>query len=265
MSITSSSRWSALRRTVGWVFLVGGVLPGAVLLSCGGCASRRLIQREPPAQPFDAVVIPGCPTTPAGTLSPCQERRARWGAVLWHRGYTRHFITSGGAAYTPHPESEALAQALCALGVPAERIYLESESLHTDENMLNSLRLARRLGWQRLAVASDGWHATGSCQMLLSEWGQACRALPVDAAALREPGVPLSGQRTAPVAGWQPLPRREAARAQQAGRRRRPPSAVLYPFMRLMKALGRPWQPFTPTEIVVQTWADRQRALQGHP
>src|SRR6185369_1401839 len=98
----------------------------------------------PPVRPpYDVVIIPGCPSEADGALSLCQLSRALWGALLWERGDTRAFITSGAAVHSPYVEAEALAAALAALGVPAEHIYLEPNALHTDENMYNSLQIAR--------------------------------------------------------------------------------------------------------------------------
>src|SRR6478736_10236582 len=108
-----------------------------------GCNTDRLEMRGTPPAPFDAVVVPGCPSELDGSLSRCQMARAVWAARLWERGWARNFITSGSAVYTPFVEAEALAAALVALGVPPDRIWLEPNALHTDENMVYSLQIAR--------------------------------------------------------------------------------------------------------------------------
>lgn len=229
------------------------------LIDCG-CASRRLEVRLPLAEPFDAIIVPGCPSKADGSLTECQTRRATWAAMLWERGHAQNFITSGSAVYTPYVEAEALAAAMTSLGVPAERIYLDGEALHTDENIYNALRIAKQLGWSRLAVASDRGQAVGGCQML-EDWHPQCGAFSMDYAAVKArmaASPQLQRIRTRQVTELVPLKQRERLRAQAAGRWRRPPSAILYPLMILRKGLGRaPWQPFAPEKVAIQTWASR--------
>jgi hypothetical protein len=228
-----------------------------------GLASRRLEVRTPPSPPFDAIIVPGCPCAEGGALTRAQARRAMWAAILWERGYTRYFITSGAAVHSPYVEAEALAAAMTALGVPAERIYLEPDALHTDENIYNALRIARVKGWARLAVASDRGQAVGACQMLES-WHPQCGAFSmdyelVDRRLLLAPQVQAI-RATAIGSGFVPLPQREAERARLAGRPPRPRSSVLYPLMLLRKGFSQPpWEPFAPADTPLVGWATRTR------
>ncbi len=227
-----------------------------------GCAAGRLEVPLPVAEPFDAVIVPGCPSARDGGLTRCQKRRAMWATILWERGAARHFITSGAAVYSPFVEAEAIAAAMAALGVPPERIYLEPEALHTEENIYNGLQIARLKGWQRLAVASDRGQAVGACQML-EDWHGSCGAFTMDDALVEErlatAAAPLQEVRTAAVREFVPIATRERARAQASGRSRRPPSFVLYPLMLLRRGFGRPpWQPFAPARPTLLTWAARR-------
>jgi hypothetical protein len=248
------------RRFFAWAFITLSMSLLATFLHYQS-AAQRLEVRSPPSAPFDAIIVPGCPSAQDGTLSPCQARRAMWATILWERGYARHFITSGAAVQSPYVEAEALAAAMSALGVPGERIYLEPEALHTEENIYNALQIARRMGWARLAVASDRGQSVGACQML-EEWHPQCGAFTMDEALVHarlQAAAELHGVRAPRVtAGFVPLAEREAARAAKAGRRPRPPSYLLYPLMLLRKGLGRPsWQPFAPDEPHLVTWATR--------
>lgn len=141
-------------------------------------AARLRRARRPSAPPVSAgarvvTLVAGCPCLPDGTVSPCQWRRAAWAAALFHAGEASHFIASGGPAYTPHAESEAIAAAMTALGVPPARITLETQALHTDENVGYSLAIARALGYDALAVVSDPGHAEAMCR-LAWRWGVPC-------------------------------------------------------------------------------------------
>jgi len=237
-----------------------------------GCASQRLEVREPPARPFDAVIVPGCPSARDGTLTRCQARRAMWATILWERGYAHHFITSGSAVHSPFVEAEAIAAAMSAFGVPADRIYLEPEALHTDENIYNGLQLAQLQGWHQLGVASDRGQALGACQML-EDWHRQCGSFSMDYTLVEQrlqaahtAGIDLARIRAPMAATFMPLAQRERERARAAGRSGRPPSFVLYPLMFFRRKLGRqPWRPFAPAAPVVMTWATRIQHLSPPP
>ncbi len=181
-----------------------------------GCASG-------PRAPFDVVVVPGCPGRSDGGLSPCQARRAVWAAVLWEQGLASHIMTSGAAVHSPYVEAEGLAAGIAAMGVPPERIYLEPDALHTDENMYDSLRIARALGFRRLAVASEGMQAGGGCRMI-RDFGQECTSLSMEhclVARRRDAAAAVlarvRAQRVAPV----PLARFQASGPRRPSRRSR--------------------------------------------
>ncbi len=94
-------------------------------------------------------MLPGCPAHAYGTVSECQSRRARWAAELSHAGSVDNFVTSGAAVYTPHVEAEALALAMVHLGVPADRIVLETQARHTDENAAYRQRIIEKALFDR--------------------------------------------------------------------------------------------------------------------
>jgi hypothetical protein len=208
-----------------------------------GCGAGVLEMHGAPARPFDVVIVPGCPSEPDGSLSRCQMARAVWASQLWQNGWAKHFITSGSAVYTPFVEAEALAAALVVLGVPADRIYLEPNALHTDENMVYSLEILKRLGFHSVAVASNS--AALDC-LMLRDWGQDCHAYELDLswvkARHRALGNPLERVRSRPAAQFTPLAERERQIARATGRHRSP-SFVLYLGLGLMRTNGERWVP----------------------
>jgi len=241
--------------------MFGTMLLSVVLQGCAG----HLEIKAPVAQPFDALIVPGCPTLSDGTLTRCLQRRAVWAALLWERRQAEYFITSGAAVHTPFVEAEALAAAMTALGVPADRIFLEPHALHTEENIFNGLRIARKKGWSRLGVASDRSQALGACQMLM-DWHKQCGAFSMETAVVdfrrsKQAGL-LSSLRVRRISDFQPLKARERERAQRHNRSSRPPSFVLYPLMMMRRSFGQPpWQPFHPDETPLITWAEQAERL----
>jgi hypothetical protein len=227
-------------------------------LLLAGCGGTRYLLAGAPAKPFDVLIVPGCPCEESGALSLCQKSRAVWAAILWERGWARNVIVSGSDVHSPHVEAEALAAGMAALGVPGERIYLEPNALHTDENMYDSLQIARALGLRTVAVASQGGHASGGCAMMAT-WGQPCVAIPVDLAAVKARAArsreALAAVRIRPSSRWRPLAEREHLLYLETGRLR-PPSFLLYMFGRVMLE-GKPWIPRAPARPPIVTWAER--------
>lgn len=181
---------------------------------------------------------------------------------MWRNGEVKDFIVSGGAVHSPFVEAIAIAQAMVVLGVPPERIVLEVNAFHTDENMYFSLQLARTLHAQRLAVASNEGHAAWGCQML-SDWGsESCAALPLDIAALEAFMPPyleaLRALRTPQVRAWLEMEPREDTRESHTGQGR-PPSYLLYPMLAVLRAnhaLWRPPAPRHPRVLRFSSWRD---------
>jgi hypothetical protein len=238
------------------------VRPLLIALLLAGCGASRLEMHGAPPRPFDVVIVPGCPSEPDGSLSRCQMARAVWAAQLWHSGWVKNFITSGSAVYTPFVEAEALAAAMTALGVPPEHIYLEPNALHTDENMVYSLEIIRRIGFRTVAVASNS--AALDC-LMLRDWGQDCRAYELDLAFVKKRheqlGNPLFRVRSRPSkAPFVPLGPREHEIARVTGRHR-PPSFVLYLGLGMMRTNGERWVPpgLTLHHAGAVTWADALR------
>jgi DUF218 domain-containing protein len=231
------------------------------LVILGGCAAHYEVRPRAGTR-FDAVIIPGCPSEEDGSMSPCQMSRAAWGAILWQRGLAGAFITSGGAVHSRYVEAEAIAAGMAALGVPAERIWLEPNALHTDENMYFSLQIAHALGFRSVAVASQKGHAAWSCRML-EDWGQrSCGAFSVDmdAVTASHPLERLHAVRTDAARDWISLVERERAIAVRSGRHR-PPSSLLYPFLGWLRINGERWIPYGPaTPPTVTTWAEHLRS-----
>jgi hypothetical protein len=222
------------------------------------CGPSKYLVTQRPAVPFDAVIVPGCPSEADGSPSFCQLGRAGQAALLWRRGWATHFIVSGAAVHTPYVEAEAIAQAMAVLGVPADRIVLERDALHSDENVYYSMRIADELGLDKLAVASNEPIGSWMCGLMTS-WGHACSSIDMDIGALRKLMPPydakLHAMRARRVASWVPLDVREARIAKITGHAR-PPSFVYYP---LYAWLGR--KPVAPAHEHAITWEERGAEL----
>ena len=62
---------------------------------------------------------------------------------------------SGSAVYTPYKEGEVMALYAIALGIPKEHVLSETKAEHSTENIYYSYKKAKKLGYKKIALASD--------------------------------------------------------------------------------------------------------------
>ncbi len=182
--------------------------------------------------PADVALVPGCPANDDGTLSHCQARRVAWVARLWDEGAVSHVITSGSAVYNPYVEADVMADALVALGIPADRVLRERDAMHTDENVAWSLHIAESRGFDDMIVATDMGQAQQACTLVRAWSDIRCTAAAVDYPAIGAiflDGFVVPARPSAtPVHGWLPLPEREARIAATTGQPPRRSSIAVY-------------------------------------
>jgi len=113
-----------------------------------------------------AMVVLGATISPDETGVPAMERlsdaateRCIGAARLYHTHGFRWIIVSGRHPDLARDElTRGMADLIAALGVPRERILLESEALDTRENALFSTRMTRDLGMQKVVVVTSALH-----------------------------------------------------------------------------------------------------------
>lgn len=105
-------------------------------------------------QPFDVIIVPGIPYN-SKKWSSIMHYRMLWAKFLFDKGYTKNIIFSGGAVYTPYIESKIMALYGEALNIPKKSIYTEEKAEHSTENVYYSYYLAKKLGFNNIALATD--------------------------------------------------------------------------------------------------------------
>lgn len=105
-------------------------------------------------QAYDAIIIPGYPHN-GESWNLTIKMRMIWAKYLYDNGFANNIIVSGSAVYTPYQEAEVMAMYAEAMGIPIENIYLEKEAEHSTENVYYSYQLAKSLGFDRIALATD--------------------------------------------------------------------------------------------------------------
>jgi hypothetical protein len=105
-------------------------------------------------RPYDAVIVPGVPLE-GEDWSQIMQARVYWSYHLYQEGITKNIIYSGSAVYTPYIESKVMALYAKELGMPGENIYMEKCAEHSTENLYYSYQLAKELGFEKVALATD--------------------------------------------------------------------------------------------------------------
>ncbi|WP_229214376.1 YdcF family protein [Dyadobacter flavalbus] len=168
------------------VFLI---LSAMIILFSGGCggmlnnASERAFKKGLKSQPYDAVIIPGFPYS-GDKWDMILQMRIHWAHYLYTKGYTKNIIFSGAAVATPYIESKVMAEYAHALGVPRERIFTEQKAQHSTENVYYSYRMAKGLGFSKIALATDPVQTT-YMQKFIKRYELPVEMLPVIVDTLR--------------------------------------------------------------------------------
>ncbi|WAC12898.1 YdcF family protein [Dyadobacter pollutisoli] len=117
-------------------------------------SADKAFQKGLENQPYDAVIVPGFPYN-GQKWDMVLQMRIHWANYLYTRGYTKNIIFSGSAVATPYVESKVMASYAQALGIPREHLFTEEKAEHSTENVYYSYRLAKDLGFSKIALATD--------------------------------------------------------------------------------------------------------------
>jgi uncharacterized SAM-binding protein YcdF (DUF218 family) len=103
---------------------------------------------------YDAIIVPGVPLK-NGAWDSTMKARVLWSVYLYKNGLTKNIIYSGSAVYTPYYEAVAMGLYAQKLGVSPEHIFYDTLAKHSTENVYYSYKLAKQLGYKKVALATD--------------------------------------------------------------------------------------------------------------
>jgi vancomycin permeability regulator SanA len=104
--------------------------------------------------PYDVIIVPGLPYDSAN-VNTLFKSRMLWAKSLYENGITKNIIFSGSAVHTPYVEALVMKTFADSLGIPSANIYSEENALHSTENVDYGIVLAQKLGFSKIAVATD--------------------------------------------------------------------------------------------------------------
>jgi uncharacterized SAM-binding protein YcdF (DUF218 family) len=103
---------------------------------------------------YDAIIVPGVPFNPP-TWDMVMKMRVIWGVHLYKRGHTKNIIMSGSSVYSPFIEAQIMRLYAIKMGVPADHVFTEERAEHSTENIWYGYKLAKAMGFAKIAFASD--------------------------------------------------------------------------------------------------------------
>jgi len=104
--------------------------------------------------PFDAIIVPGLPYEPS-KQNILFKARILWAKSLFEKGIAKNIIFSGAAVHTPWIEARIMKILSDSLGVSPANTFAEQKAEHGNENIYYSYQLAQKLGFKKIALATD--------------------------------------------------------------------------------------------------------------
>jgi uncharacterized SAM-binding protein YcdF (DUF218 family) len=120
--------------------------------------SDKKIEKLKKAGMYDVIIVPGVPyNVPA--FKTVLKARILWAKYLLEHNYAKNIIFSGSSVYTPYVEGEIMKIYADSLHIPSDHTFSETKAEHSTENIYYSLQMAKKMGFKKIAVATDQYQA----------------------------------------------------------------------------------------------------------
>lgn len=143
------------------VFLIGVVV--------SSCTSTRFAEKKfqeaKKVDPYDVVIVPGVPYMD-NTMGSVFAARILWAKYLVDSGIAKHVIFSGAAVGSPYVEGVVMKIIADSLGLNPNQTFAETRAEHSTENAYYGMKMAQKMGFKRIALASDPFQTKSLRKML---------------------------------------------------------------------------------------------------
>jgi hypothetical protein len=140
-------------------------------------ATKKMLDKAK-TESYDIIIVPGVPLENE-KWSDVMKHRICWSKYLYDKGITKNVMYSGSAVYTPYKEGEVMALYAIALGIPAEHVFAETKAEHSTENAYYSYHKALKLGFKKIAFASDAFQVKMLSSFIRNKLSEDIGLLPV--------------------------------------------------------------------------------------
>ncbi len=127
---------------------------------------------------FDMIIVPGAPMDNQ-SLNRVLKARIYWAKYLIDKGIAKNVMFSGAAVYSPYREAEMMAMYAEGIGIPKEKIYTEILAEHSTENIYYSYKKSKKLGFQKIALATDPFQAKLSNRYMRKHVSKEITSIPI--------------------------------------------------------------------------------------
>ncbi|MDF2437388.1 MAG: YdcF family protein [Bacteroidota bacterium] len=103
---------------------------------------------------YDVIIVPGAPYLDP-SMKLVLKSRILWAKYLYDHKLAKNIIFSGSSVYSPYVEGKIMRIYADSLNIPSEHTFSETKAQHSTENIFYSVEMARKLGFKRIAVATD--------------------------------------------------------------------------------------------------------------
>jgi len=162
------------------IFIYTHVFIGVALVLTH-CTFKRYAERSyrqaKKDKPYDVIIVPGVPYEKENTTM-VMKMRIFWAKHLYDSGYTRNIIFSGAAVYSPFVEALAMKTIADSLGIPPEHTFAETKAEHSTENIYYSWKMAKDLGFKKIALATDPYQS-GLLRSFTRRYCPGVKAVPI--------------------------------------------------------------------------------------
>ena len=108
---------------------------------------------------YDVAVVPGAAVKKGGKPGLVLLGRIDKAVELFHAGKVRNILVSGGVVRHPPSEAEVMRDIALEKGVPAARIFLDTESSSTMENARKCAEIIDKNSWKSVVLVTDRFQA----------------------------------------------------------------------------------------------------------
>jgi hypothetical protein len=160
-------------------------------------------------KPYDVVIVPGVPFEGENTTS-VMKMRLFWAKHLYDSGFTNNIIFSGSSVYSPYVEGIVLKIMADSLGIPAGNTFSETKAEHSTENVYYSYKLAKELGFKKIALATDPFQS-GMLRSFIRRYCPGMKSVPIifDRLDIDSKNLPAINPQAAFVPGFVSIKERE--------------------------------------------------------
>ena len=150
-------------------------------LLCTHCTFTQYAKKSYAAaqkeKPFDVVIVPGVPYEGDETTS-VMKMRLYWAKHLYDSGITKNIIFSGSSVYSPYVEGIVLKVMADSLGIPPQNTFSETKAEHSTENAYYGYRMAKEMGFNKIALATDPFQA-GLLKSFIKRYCPGMKSVPI--------------------------------------------------------------------------------------